>query len=418
MNNNNKNLNFTNNLKIDKYLLINECFKGNIGSVINILKNEYYITNINLKDKEGDTALIKAINIKNKEIVKILCDNGADVNLKDKEGNTPLIYAMFKLKNPFGIINIVKILEILCNYGADVNLHSDNGNTPLMHAIDIIFFLKFLWEEEDTELIKVINIKEKEIVKILCDNGADVNLKDKEGDTALIRAINIKNKETVKILCDNGADVNLKNKEGKTPLIYAMIKLKKPMTSDFIANVNLQIKNRNTRLINTIKIKNNEILEIVKIVKIVQILCDNGADVNLPSDNGNTPLMYAIYFNYFLKFLCDYGADVNYKNRHGDTALICGIKKGNLEQIKFLCDNGADVNLQNNEGNTALMYGIKYNSIEKIKILYECGADVNCKNIYGYTPLDYAIKKRNIDIIKILTGFSKKSKFSLYELLF
>ena len=58
-----------------------------------------------------------------------------------------------------------------------------------------------------------------EIVKLLIDRGADVNLVTKAGNAPLHIVIDeIGNIEIVEVLIKNGADINAKNNEGKTPL--------------------------------------------------------------------------------------------------------------------------------------------------------------------------------------------------------
>ena len=76
--------------------------------------------NINTtKDKEGKTALIKAIEIEHTDTVKLLISQGADINLKDDSGITPLHLAAGE-----GHINTVKLL---ISQGADVNLKDNPG---------------------------------------------------------------------------------------------------------------------------------------------------------------------------------------------------------------------------------------------------------------------------------------------------
>lgn len=61
-----------------------------------------------------------------------------------------------------------------------------------------------------------------EIVKLLLDRGAHINIKDEEhGATALLYAVNAGQTEIVKLLIDRSADVNLKSKEGYTALSIA-----------------------------------------------------------------------------------------------------------------------------------------------------------------------------------------------------
>jgi len=60
-----------------------------------------------------------------------------------------------------------------------------------------------------------------EIVKLLADNGAELDLKSSDGSSALIFASQNGNAEIVKVLLERGADPNLKDNKDKTALDYA-----------------------------------------------------------------------------------------------------------------------------------------------------------------------------------------------------
>lgn len=63
-----------------------------IKQLINSFENK---SNINIKDKNGNTALFYAVNNSNIKMVKLLLKNEANVNAKDKSGSTILDYAFF-----------------------------------------------------------------------------------------------------------------------------------------------------------------------------------------------------------------------------------------------------------------------------------------------------------------------------------
>ncbi len=92
----------------------------------------------------------------------------------------------------------------------------------------------------------------KEMVKLLINNGADVNLQDENVLTSLYYAINIEDIEIVKLLLTNDADIN-KGIERLTLLLYSKymkyIKIKK-LLKDF-HNLKNKIKLLNEQLKNT-----------------------------------------------------------------------------------------------------------------------------------------------------------------------
>ena len=62
-----------------------------------------------------------------------------------------------------------------------------------------------------------------EIIQLLIDYGADVNVKDAKGRTPLhIVAATKPSIDKMELLIDNGTDVNAVDNEGKTPLAYVL----------------------------------------------------------------------------------------------------------------------------------------------------------------------------------------------------
>ena len=75
---------------------------------------------------------------------------------------------------------------------------------------------EFLKAAENGNLKKIKSMLNKEVnIKTL------INAVDKENNTALILASKFGYHKIVKILIENGADINIKNNDGKTALDYA-----------------------------------------------------------------------------------------------------------------------------------------------------------------------------------------------------
>ncbi|WP_341808499.1 ankyrin repeat domain-containing protein [Wolbachia endosymbiont (group E) of Neria commutata] len=94
---------------------------------------------------------------------------------------------------------LVDVVGLLCAIGADVNHISDNGFTPI--------FLAIIGAKDENES-DVLNI-----VQLLCNSGADVNYVNKDKDSEYIgftpmrTAIEKRSSGIVKVLCENGADI-------------------------------------------------------------------------------------------------------------------------------------------------------------------------------------------------------------------
>jgi hypothetical protein len=112
------------------------------------------------------------------------------INLSDFPDFNPLIMTAFG--------GYYKTTKILLEYGADPNQPQDNGITPLMVACD--------QGSKDR-----INFTHCETVKVLLDNGARAKINDfcDEGFNPLIFAAADGSLEIVKLLVDNGANVNV-----------------------------------------------------------------------------------------------------------------------------------------------------------------------------------------------------------------
>ncbi|KAL6631668.1 ankyrin [Neocallimastix sp. 'constans'] len=281
--------------------------------------------NVNSRDKNGDTPLIKACKKNDQKAVKELIENKADVNLKnDKNGYTPLIIACNEGNE--------EIVKILIENGAKINIKDENGYTALVFACS-----------NGNE-----NIDNQKLVKLLIDSKAKINSKNKNGDSPLTIACGNGNENIIKYLIEHKAEINTENKNGYTPLIRACY-------------------------------KENE--------KIIKYLIDHGADVN--KSNVDPPLNISIRFGNetIVKYLVDHGANVNLENRNGCTPLIDACYKGNEGIVKLLIDNKADVNIKCKTGETALTVACKEGNEIIVKYLVDHGANVNITDKNGLTPL-------------------------------
>ena len=119
---------------------------------------------------------------------------------------------------------------------------------------------------------------------------------------------------------------------------------------------------------------------------------------------GYTPLHWACSSHFSLdeievvKLLLSRGADVNLKSKYGHTPLhLAAIKTAsNPDKIDVLVHAGANVNAMNSSGETPLHNATDFAHFKAAKRLIEAGADVNAHGrrkgtCHGYTPLHRAV---------------------------
>jgi len=83
---------------------------------------------LNIKNKNGYTALILAAKHNNLEMAKLLISKGANLNVQSKLGWTALMYAAYA--------RFIDMTKLLINSGADLHIESDDNITTLNCAAD------------------------------------------------------------------------------------------------------------------------------------------------------------------------------------------------------------------------------------------------------------------------------------------
>jgi ankyrin repeat protein len=153
---------------------------------------------VDVRGSGGDTVLhkIMRLNEENIDTVQFLLERGADVNARREDLSTPLHLAIVD-----GEVNVARIL---LEYHADVNSQNDKGLAPL----------HLLMREEISQLEE----NDSDLVVLLLENGAIVNLQAKDNSTPLHLASYNLRFEIVQELLDKGANADAENDEGRTPL--------------------------------------------------------------------------------------------------------------------------------------------------------------------------------------------------------
>lgn len=244
-----------------------------------------------------------------------------------------------EMQNEFGVIefrvsdeeerSILEVVTILLDHGADINMKKLEGDFKGFTALH--FASRY----------------SSKIVQLLLSHGADPNVTSNQDNiTPMCIASRRLNPHTIKALCEFGADVNYKDEEGLAP----------------IHKIFCDLDQRRLHLAGPA----------------LQVLIEYGADVDMANEHGSTPLHIAIGRTCRWESVKD-----NDENYYG--------QKTDLAVIQQLLDANADVNKGCDEGDTPLHDAVNYLSTNLMKLLLQYNPKLSC-NIYDETPLHWALK--------------------------
>lgn len=379
-----------------------------------------YDMDVNIADKHNITPLHVACERQNLYVVRMLLDLGANVNACDENGNTPLYFASGRIRQLGGhtgehadyddYIAILRLLlykganaravnskgqaplhvvckercleaiQMLIEHGADVNAVDNDGISPLLQACPKGNVRVNLLLMSDTVMrgywgAGPIVKNGHDIIHVLLNAGADVNVTDSHGDTPLVIACAQRSPEVVRMLLTNGAHVNHVNKDGKSPLL-SLLTPRELSRSDhldmhfrggreFINEANNVIVRHPSRPSHGVK------------YEIAHYLLQHDADVQAREKTGKTALHLAcqIQSNTIVSMLLDNHASVNATDNNGQTPLHIVCANGFSSIVETLLGHGADVMAIDHAGQTPLMLALAKRSQASLRVLCDCGAD-------------------------------------------
>jgi len=230
--------------------LINAIVNGSVvsrrgGTTGHIATARYLVSqgaDVNASDWYGETPLWSAVMLRNLNVAGATRDNkvdreaalalikdliaaGADVNARTREVPPTqrfitrigdLSWVDFTGQTPFvraALSGDVTVMKLLVENGADPTLGTFAGTTPLMAAAGINWVVNQTYDEGEEALL--------EAVKYAHSLGNDINARNSMGLNAVHGAANRGSDSIIRYLAANGAELDVKDKEGRDPVTWA-----------------------------------------------------------------------------------------------------------------------------------------------------------------------------------------------------
>ena len=142
-------------------------------------------------------------------------------------------------------------------------------------------------------------------------------------------------------------------------------------------------------------------------VRMVRIMLSYGANPNMLTEAGDTPLSLVVLSacygeNPYLKepaiatalLLIRYGADIEMPDADNqETPLMTSVMGEFFELTKILLYHGANVNTRDISGRTALMWAAFCGSVSEVALLVQHGADISIQGLDGLNAEQLAFEK-------------------------
>ncbi len=290
-----------------------------------------------------------------------------------------------------------KIRELV-KAGADINAFDDkwHGETPLMSAA----------VEGNIDLVKV-----------LLELGADVNINKKKYDNVLYYLCSNfydgcypEHYEIVNELIKHKVNVNMADNYGCTPLMLNVMQGGLFIRELIKAGADVNVTDNMNNSILDCAVDNDSIEDIIDLIN-AGVKVEEHAILNA-ANNGNFE---------FVKLLRKRKKVQDKLQKKLNKKLLIAFKKGNLNEEnknngvlsnEFVecINNGGDINSKYKNGWTPLMYAVANNETYLVKQLINLGADIYIKDKNNLSPLGIAKTSNfeDMEMEKILTDKIKK----------
>jgi len=294
-----------------------------------------------------------------------------DIEARTRQNATPLLYAASKCQT--------ELVRYFLERGADVHAEGGFDNSCALHRA----ISNWDWVGKENR---------RDTVLALLTGGANVNQTDPDGDTPLTAAALYGCLTVVEALLSHGADVNRAGAKQRSALHQAI--MGSYNYDSYPEDADCEDKYE---------------FDAPAKLRIVELLLEQGAEIEAVDEDGDTPLICAIYMDRFDIFhlLLKQGADINRLDGRGRTPLMIAMEFGELrypnsmghdqrilETLHHVAGNGNNllhaISLRNDHASAMDFFRT---AMEAMEVEYKANAAL-------ITPLHYAAYRGNLDIVR------------------
>lgn len=272
----------------------------------------------------------------------------------------------------------------------------------------------------------------EEIVDLLIQNNARLNVADMTGSTGLHLAASRGHCNVLELLLLENVDVEVRNSDGRTPLGVATEQGQLEATRmliSFHAKINSRADNQMTALHAAAKRGDEKIVELLVShgadmeakdaammtalhyaceeghLSVIELLLNNKVGIDVPGCDRRTPLICAAAMGKFLvvQLLLSRKASFRCVDDGGMTALHWAAFNGHVEIVDLLSRKKGSLAAMNTAGRTALHLAVKNSQFAVVELLLRkegLSTEIRCGS--GLTPLHYACTADNFEIARLL----------------
>lgn len=341
-------------------------------------------------DAAGEPLSFTAIRNGNLEITRDLLAAGLDPDAADANFQQTALMVAARERQ-------AAIARLLIDAGADISRQTPPGDVPQVRlpadnaGSKGEGIVRGGWPEHGmrapipgakTPLLYAAREGSVEIARMLVDAGADIEQPDANGTTPLLTAIINDRMDTARELIRSGADVNAADWYGQTP-IWAAVDIR---------NVDVPGPTRDNGV-------NRE-----AVLEVIELLLEHGAEVNVRTRE----------YPPERRWITNLGS-LSWVDFTGQTPFLRAALAGDLTVMNLLLRYGADPNIDTFTGTSPLMAAAGVNWVfnqtfdegpvallEAVKLCYELGNDVNQVNHMGVGAVHGAANRGSDDIIRFL----------------